>query len=265
MNDDVLARAARALRAETEGDDAGARFTRSRIMASVHEERVKRRTRWAFLIPIAATFVVGSAFAAATGAGHRALEVVRHALGMHAGRTPATRASFPETPSNAGPRRAAKGVAPTPSTEQAPSAPPAAPPTEEPAVLPPPVGGPSPVAAPAAAVGKAGASSAPGSVAPAPSAADPTFELYRTAHQAHFLDRDWSRALSGWDAYLRAAPRGALAPEARYNRALCLLRLHRNDEARAALKPFAQGSYGSYRRDDAQKLLEALPPAPSAP
>jgi hypothetical protein len=261
MNDDVLARAARALRAETEGDDSGARFTRSRIMASVHEERVKRRTRWAFLIPIAATFVVGSAYGAATGAGHRALEVVLHALGMHAGGTPAPRASFPQTPSNAGPRAAASRVVPTPTTEQATAAPPA----DEPAVASAPPEGPAPAAPPNAPVGRAGAASAPGSVAPAPSAADPTFELYRTAHQAHFVDRDWSRALSGWDAYLRAAPRGALAPEARYNRALCLLRLHQNEEARAALKPFAQGNYGSYRRDDAQKLLEALPPAPSAP
>jgi hypothetical protein len=54
-------------------------------------------------------------------------------------------------------------------------------------------------------------------------------------------------------------------PEARYNRALCLLRLHRNDEARAALTPFAQGRYGSYRRADAEKLLEAVPAGLSGP
>jgi TolA-binding protein len=90
-------------------------------------------------------------------------------------------------------------------------------------------------------------------------AADPTFDLYKSAHQKHFVERDYAAALGAWDAYLKAAPRGALVPEARYNRALCLVRLHRNDEARAALKPFAEGSYGTYRRDDAQKLLEALP------
>ncbi|HTQ07597.1 MAG TPA: hypothetical protein VMI54_27260, partial [Polyangiaceae bacterium] len=96
-------------------------------------------------------------------------------------------------------------------------------------------------------------------------AADPTFELYRAAHQAHFVDRDDSRALDAWDAYLKAAPHGALVPEARYNRALCLVRLHRNDEARIALKPFAEGRYGTYRREDAQRLIAALPPELTGP
>ena len=260
MNDDVLSRAARALREETTGDDASARFTRSRIMASVHEERIKRRTRWAFLIPIAATFVVGSAFGAATGAGHRAIEVVTRALGIHFRSTPAPKVSSPRTSSavpsaaeavpNAVPAPSAEAAATTTAVEEvAPSVPPS----------------PAPVAPSPAPAVKPGLGTGTPSAAPTASAPDPTFELYRAAHQAHFVDRDWSRALAGWDAYLRAAPRGALAPEARYNRALCLLRLHRNDEARAALKPFAQGSYGSYRREEAQKLIEALPAGVAGP
>jgi TolA-binding protein len=100
---------------------------------------------------------------------------------------------------------------------------------------------------------------------PTGSAPDPAFELYKAAHRAHFVDRDWSRALTAWEAYLRAAPQGALVPEARYNRGLCLLRLHRNDEARAALTPFAQGRYGTYRRDDAEKLLDAMPAGSMGP
>jgi len=67
-----------------------------------------------------------------------------------------------------------------------------------------------------------------------------------------------TRALTAWDAYLAAAPRGQLAPEARYNRALSLVRLGRIAEARAALAPFANGPAGGYRRAEAAALLERL-------
>jgi hypothetical protein len=266
MSDDVLSRATRALREETAGDDASARFTRSRIMASVTDERVKRRTRWAFLLPIAATFVAASAYGAATGKTHEALLAVVHALGIHRSEPPpAPRVSHGPAPSAA--------VAPV--AEAMPPAPPPAPPDT--AAPPPVVEAPSPVEPPALAAAlpphpKAPRSPAPDSAALAPSprpsasaegthAADPTLDLYRTAHQAHFVDRDYGRALAGWNAYLKAAPAGTLAPEARYNRALCLVRLGRADEARAALTPFATGQYGTYRREDAQKLIDALPPA----
>ena len=83
-------------------------------------------------------------------------------------------------------------------------------------------------------------------------------ELYRRAHQAHFTEHDPARALGLWEAYLREAPRGRFAVEARYNRALCLVRLGRHAEARAALEPFAKGAVGSYRQHEAAELLEAL-------
>jgi hypothetical protein len=257
MSDDLLARATRALRDETQGDDAAARFTRSRIMASLHEDRVKRRTRWAFLIPIAATFVAASAFGAASGTAHRAFEVVVRALGIHKSAPTPPHASAPRFSNSA-------SVALQPASTAAPALDAAAPVVDEPApAAPPAVAEPAP-SAPIAAVqpppSKTQAAPPTGSeAAPAASAPDPTFELYKAAHQAHFVDREWARALSGWDTYLKAAPRGALAPEARYNRALCLLRLHRNEEARAALRPFAEGRYGTYRREEAQKLIEALP------
>lgn len=78
------------------------------------------------------------------------------------------------------------------------------------------------------------------------------------AHQAHFVDHDFGAALRAWDAYLGAAPAGRFAPEARYNRALCLVRLGRKGEAESALRPFADGAYGGYRRDEAKALIEAL-------
>jgi TolA-binding protein len=82
-------------------------------------------------------------------------------------------------------------------------------------------------------------------------------DLYRLAHEAHFTSHDYARALSGWDAYLQAAPNGRLATEARYNRAICLLRLGRDAEARLALEPFASGKMG-YRQNEARELLEEL-------
>jgi hypothetical protein len=82
--------------------------------------------------------------------------------------------------------------------------------------------------------------------------------LYTAAHRAHFSDRSWGAALAAWDRYLAAAPRGRFALEARYNRALCLVRLGRAGEARAALESFASGRFGAYRRDEARAILQAM-------
>ncbi len=96
------------------------------------------------------------------------------------------------------------------------------------------------------------------SAAPVASAPDPELELYRAAHRAHFQEQDTLRALGGWNAYLEQNPNGRFALEARYNRALCLVRLGRKDEARAGLSPFANGSFGGYREREAKELIEAL-------
>jgi len=94
---------------------------------------------------------------------------------------------------------------------------------------------------------------APSALAPDPDA------LYRDAHDAHFLRHDPAAALAAWDRYLAAAgPNARMSVEARYNRAIALVRLGRTDEARAALEPFARGEYGGYRREDAARLLESL-------
>ena len=81
---------------------------------------------------------------------------------------------------------------------------------------------------------------------------------YRDAHALHFEARDPAGALAAWNRYLAAYPSGRFAIEARYNRALCLVRLDRSDEARAALVPFAEGRHGEYRRREAVALIEAL-------
>lgn len=94
--------------------------------------------------------------------------------------------------------------------------------------------------------------------APAPDEAPESAELalFRRAQSLH-LAHD-PRAIAAWDAYLRVVQAGALVPEARYNRALALVRAHRYREARMALEPFAAGEYGEYRRQEAQALLSRL-------
>jgi hypothetical protein len=87
---------------------------------------------------------------------------------------------------------------------------------------------------------------------------EPGDALYAAAHRAHFEERDPAHALAAWDAYLADAPQGHFAPEATYNRALCLIRLGRTSEATQALQPFADGAYGAYRSAEAKKLLDAL-------
>jgi hypothetical protein len=242
MNDDLLSQATRALRDETAPDDASSRSTRARVMASMHQSRVTRRKRLAMVIPAAATVVMATAYAAASGALPAVFTTIVHALGV----------SEPNTAPPPAPPRAARahGVArPTP------------PPAEAVPVLP------IETAAPAVAPDEPPtAARSPAPSAPRepvarpdlPDESDPGFELYRAAHRAHFVDHDPGRALPAWDAYLARTPTGRFALEARYNRALCLVRLGRHAEANAALEPFARGDYGGYRRREARDLLQAI-------
>jgi hypothetical protein len=90
--------------------------------------------------------------------------------------------------------------------------------------------------------------------------AQPSGELvaYRRAHELHFRGSDPKAALRAWDDYLAKYPNGALAPEARYDRALVLVKLSRWAEARAALAPFANAKVGSYRQKEAAEILAAI-------
>jgi TolA-binding protein len=84
------------------------------------------------------------------------------------------------------------------------------------------------------------------------------FSLYEKAHQAHFVEKNYDKALTAWDSYLTNVSQGRFTVEARYNRALCLLRLGRIADARTALEPFAAGRYGNYRKSEANLLIEGL-------
>jgi len=85
--------------------------------------------------------------------------------------------------------------------------------------------------------------------------ADTEDDLFASAQRAHFDQHDPASALHAWDAYLATFPRGRFELEARYNRATTLLRLGRDEEARAALIPFASGPY---RSREARLLLQSL-------
>ncbi len=267
MSDDLLRRAAQALREESENGDAGERFTRARVMAGLQQNAGRRRLRLAFALPLAACFAAATAFGM-KGQTTRIWHEVTEALGItHTEQAPRTK-------TNAAPRSTAKPVEkPTPveapaveaPTVEATTAPEPPPPTPVEAAR----AAPSAVHAPrlernapsAAVAPTSSAEPAPAPVDPPPNppeATDPAHELYRVAHQAHFVEHDFASALRAWDAYLAAAPNGRFAPEARYNRALCLVRLGRKDDAERALRPFADGSYGTYRRDEAKALIEAL-------
>jgi TolA-binding protein len=240
MSDDLLKAATRALREETADDGADGRFTRARVLSSLHQGKRKRRARLAFILPLAACLAAGTAWGAATGR----LPAMLHAIArvVSYGRRPVEpKPSALEPPPSQKPAQVAEDVRPPPMAEPAP-------------------------APPADAQGKLNGAKAE----PAVSAAKPTpstsssaaFEdadgdLYRLAHEAHFDAHDYGRALAGWDAYLSSAPNGRFATEARYNRAICLLRLSRDGEARQALEPFASGKMG-YRQNEARQLLDEL-------
>jgi len=234
VTDDLLKAATRALQDET-AEDADGRFTRARVMASLHQGKVKRRTRLAFVLPIAACLAAGTAWGAATGR----LPAVFHAVGEFVGYN--SKPSQPRPAENAAraaqnPSAVADVQSPPPPVEVAPEPAPVVEAKPEPAKIEP---------------------SASAKLASSAAFQDADGDLYRLAHEAHFVSHDYARALTGWNAYLQAAPGGRLATEARYNRAICLLRLGRDAEARQALEPFASGKMG-YRQNEARELLEEL-------
>jgi len=101
--------------------------------------------------------------------------------------------------------------------------------------------------------------------APTPGPSDAEADAYGRAHRAHFDEGAPEHALAAWDNYLRLYPQGAFEPEARFNRAICLVRLRRFAPAERALRSFADGHFGGYRRAEAEQLLAWLRDRPPAP
>jgi hypothetical protein len=233
MSRDLLDEATSALRDTTEPEEGGASFTRARVMASLHQGRVRRRTRMAFLLPIAATLAAASAFGVGSESGRAMVREVGVRFGLL---EPPPKAAPPEPAPD---KKPARRVGPAPAPAEDKPTPPVEIESEAPSEPPPP----EPTAPSAAAIN---------------AAEERELSLYRTAHRAHFVQRDFSAALAGWSDYLREVPGGRFTLEARYNRALCLVQLGRQGEARSALEPFARGRFGTYRQHEAQELLDAL-------
>ncbi|HEX6240825.1 MAG TPA: hypothetical protein VFZ61_08025 [Polyangiales bacterium] len=272
---DVLKRASEALRETTEPTPEDLLKLRQRVLGGgqvvpLSQARRKRALRW--VLPLAAAFVAASALAATPGAWEGMLHSVERFLDIEL-LAPSHEAKPNE---KAGKRRRPPAPPSVPSV--APQEAVAAEPVAEPAAA-----EPAPAAEPRAVEAvvpvvpartrtrssstSIGTSRPSGEVSSVEAAeAEPSvpkgptqdLALYKTAHELHFGAKRYDEALNAWEKYL-ALPSPTFALEARYNRALCLLRLGHYEEARAALRPFAEGRVlGSYRRAEAQRLLEAL-------
>lgn len=278
MKGDLLREATCSLRQVTDSSESSASFTRMRVMNSLHGARRRCATRVVLWIPLAAV-LAGATAAAATGYVPTLWVSLGRAVGFSPDPSPQnpkvskapTRSGRPSHPVSTAPKAPA-----LPSAEDADTVEPIEPAgVVEPAAM---VGGRQAFeGGPAKRVrvmaidepNGAGATQR-GSVLrseagdfradPSPEDAEAASELalYREAHRAHFDRHDCQAAVLGWERYLAEAPQGRFTLEARYNRALCLVRIGRHREAAAALTPFAEGFYGDYRRADARALLDAL-------
>jgi hypothetical protein len=264
---DPLSRATRALKELHAEAPAPPPDTRERVLERADFGTRERRVSRAILVPLAAAFLLFGAWAAASGALARSFSS-SGAVEPGAAVSVTAPSAAPSPAAGRPPPSAESEPSPAPSPAPAPA--PAAPSadvvvqTPAPAVVvepsrPSSVAPAPPVPTPASPSAAGRATTAERGSEPAPAAsAPPSDGLYAVAHRAHFQERDPARALAAWDAYLGDAPQGRFAPEARYNRALCLVRLGRTNEAIAALRPFAEGAYGSYRREEATRLLSAM-------
>ncbi|WP_438044795.1 tetratricopeptide repeat protein [Sorangium sp. So ce128] len=277
MKDDVLREAARALRAEADASRGRRDETRARVMRSLKAQRARRLAMVRVVVPLAAVLVGSVAWASAARWFPGGWDDLASRLGLRVSEAPYIPPAPPPQRPLSGPRHAAEAPAP-PEAEAvaeavAPEPPPLPAPIAEPPIAPAPPRAPVLAVAPVRSASRPVAAVAPSAArlptAPRPAAADPQAierspaspdadALYQAAHRAHFVERNPAAALDAWNAYLAAAPRGRFAVEAQYNRALCLVRLGRKDEARRALEPFAQGALGGYRQAESRSLIEAM-------
>jgi tetratricopeptide (TPR) repeat protein len=247
MNDDLLKRATRALRSHPCEDDERAPTARARILGGLRQAQVRRRTWSAVVLPLAATLAAATAFGATN---HRVGKWIRAVTSTFEPATKRSQLRLPgeerALPSAAAPNRPLVEVESRPNSEASPEAAPEMAERPVPPVTSPKRGQRREQVVPRNVHQRA---KKPGSESAA------ALDLFSAAHRAHFAGGDHEAALRAWDSYLAADPEGSFELEARYNRAICLLRLGRVSEARTALAPFAEGRFGDYRRDEAVALL----------
>jgi hypothetical protein len=274
---DVLARAAKALRSAHPGEHPGSGFTRARIMTSLHQSRRGRLYRWIIGAPLVSVLLVGSAWAQSSGKWPAVWAAVTSVF------SPLPKASEPTLAERHTGGTRAETVAPAAPPPAEAVAPPSLPDEDAPALARDPAPrAPTPRAQPLRPrVSRRSASPAPASTGNAVESAseraepesqastaepeittersvDPEIARFRAAHELHFQGSHPSASIAAYGAYLREFPRGRFVPEARYNMALDYIKLGDKEKARRALRPFADGLYGDYRKHEAQELLEAL-------
>lgn len=276
--DDLLERATRALRELPPPSDRELAAGKGALLWAHRTQKHKRGRTMRWLLPLAAVLAAGSALAHTTGQLERMVDSVASVFTPAERKPAATKERAPrrkQEPARMASTPALPGTAPAPLPAPLPATPSPEPSPTVVARAPEPAArAPSPSKRPKAPaqvapstpssvveaaseyVREGAADEAAAAPAPAPSE---DLARYREAHRAHFGARDFAAALRGWEQYLSEYPRGTFAVEARYNRAICLIRLTRKAEARAALLPFARGEVArGYRQLDAKKLLEAL-------
>lgn len=250
MTDDPLFEAMQALRDVSEVQTDAERFTRQRILFDVRQRQRTRIRRGLFAIPLAA-LAIGSVAMAATR-GYLPEPVQRWVADV--------------TGVQSRPSRKAKTKIVRSTTSAVSVVTPVAPPDvaarpaiseafSTPIALAPDAAQPSPEPNATRSLAASERSKTPAADSPMTEA---EFERYRLAHDAHFVRKDPVAALAAWSDYLAHAPSGRLAVEARYNQALCLLKLGRTAEAKRALAPFVAGVYGSYRQQEARALVATI-------
>lgn len=253
MSDDLLSKMTRALAEEHDGATAVPGTTRARVVRTLAERKPRRRKWRAMGIPVLALFGGSTAWAAATGHLPKAVERV---VSVFIGEAEDVEAAS-VTPSA---KKPGKWTAPPAPIEE-----PAAPIVEE-------------VAEEEAAhaeerIAEAAAPAplAPSTMNPTPSVNKPAktaAELppedhtdllsYQAAHRAHFQQGDCAAAVQGYRKYLKEQPGGTFALEAKYNLGVCLIRMGKSAEAKRLLQPFADGTFGNYRQQKSQELIDAL-------
>jgi hypothetical protein len=268
MND-LLEQATRALRETTSEPQPRSGLTRARLLESAEKRYTPRRVgilRW--VVAIVAALAASTALARVAQYWPEIKRVIAPESGVRSNAAPHQKKPAPKPAPAVAPSQPSAAGAPAleaPAVMQPASAPPAlatapALPKKRTAPVhrakPMPHEQPTPVPAvePAPAPTAVAAAPPTPTATPAPESAE--LALFRRAQRLH-LARD-PRALSAWDDFLRVAGEGALAPEAKYNRALCLIRLGRAADAKRALTPFAGGEYGNYRRAEAKSLIDAI-------